>query len=433
MAKYSRKTNALLLVLACVITNNLNGQSIAAENALTVSEKLTANDWPWWRGPTRDGQAGAASLPTKFSATEHVLWKAPIPGRGHSSPIVVGNRVFLTTADEKSQQQLILAYDLESGNQLWKLPVNTGGFPANNHAKNTEASPTIASDGERIYAAFFHHKHIELTAVQLDGSEAWQKNAGAFDPKMFEYGYAPSPLLYGNSVIIAAEYDGKSFIVAFDRLSGRELWRTDRPSAISFSSPVVAHVAGRDQLLISGQEQVCSYDTTNGKLLWKVNGTTNATCGTAIWNAEVVFASGGYPKAETIAIKADGSGKVVWKNNQKCYEQSMILIDGCIYALTDKGILYCWRASDGQELWLQRLAGPVSASPIYAGGHLYWANEAGTHYVLKPNPDKFELVAENRLGSEAFASPAVSGKRLLLRVAEGKGEQRQEILYCFSN
>lgn len=433
MAKSWQNLVALILGLVPLLASGFIEHGVAAENALKVSDKLTSTDWPWWRGPTRDGQAGKTSLPTTFSDSEHVLWKAPIPGRGHSSPIVVGKRVFLTSADEQAERQMILAYDLETGKQLWKLPINTGGFPANNHAKNTEASPTIASDGERLYATFFHHKHIELIAVHLDGSEAWQKNAGPFDPKMFEYGYAPSPVLYGDSVIVAAEYDGKSFIVAFDRQHGQEKWREARPSSISFSSPVVANVAGRDQLLISGQEKVCSYDPNTGKLLWQVKGTTNATCGTAIWNDEVVFVSGGYPKAETIAVKADGSGAVVWKNNQKCYEQSMILIDGCIYALTDKGVMYCWRASDGKELWLKRLAGPVSASPIYAGGYLYWANEDGTYYVLKPNPSKFELIAENRLGSEAFASPAVSGNRLLLRAAEGRGEQRQETLYCFSN
>jgi outer membrane protein assembly factor BamB len=110
----------------------------------------------------------------------------------------------------------------------------------------------------------------------------------------------------------------------------------------------------------------------------------------------------------------------------------MILVDGCVYALTDKGVLYCWLASDGTELWRERLEGPVSASPIYAAGHIYWANEDGTYYVFKPNREKFELVATNRLGSEAFASPAVSGSRLLLRSAEGKGTARQETLYCLT-
>lgn len=404
-----------------------------AQPEIRVAEQLSAGDWPWWRGPSRDGQAGSANLPTHFSATEHVHWKARVPGRGHSSPIVVAGKVVLTTAEEATATQLVLAYDLASGELLWQTAASQGGFPTNNHPKNTEASSTPACDGERLFATFFHHQQIELVTLDLQGEVVWRKTAGPFYPKMFEYGYAPSPLLYGSSVIVAAEHDhAGSFIAAFDRDTGQELWRTERPASISFSTPVVAHVAGRDQLLISGQEKVCSYDPDNGKLLWEVAGTTHATCGTMVWDEEVVYASGGFPKAETLAVRADGSGEVIWRNNQKCYEQSMIVIDGCVYALTDKGVLYCWRASDGQELWRERLEGPVSASPIVAGGLLYWANEGGTFYVIRPNPAKFELVAANRLGSEAFASPAVSGDRLLIRVAEGSAENRQEMLYCIS-
>ena len=151
-----------------------------------------------------------------------------------------------------------------------------------------------------------------------------------------------------------------------------------------------------------------------------------------VWHGDIVFASGGYPKAGTYAIRADGSGKVIWQNNQKCYEQSMIVVDGYVYALTDNGILYCWRGKDGQEMWRQRLAGPVSASPVLVGGLIYWDNEAGTFYVFKPNPERFESVAENRLGTEAFASPAVSGNELFLRVASGQKPNRQEFLYCIS-
>lgn len=322
-----------------------------------------------------------------------------------------------------------MAYDLTDGSALWQRELNRGGFPQNNHKKNTEATPTVASDGQRLFITFFHHKRIELSALDLQGQPLWQRDVGAFDPKMFEYGYAPSPLLYGDYVIVAAEYDGESAVSAYERSSGNQAWRAPRPSSISFSSPVVAHVAGRDQLLISGQGKVCSYDPHNGQALWEVIGTTAATCGTVVWSSENVFASGGFPKAETIAVRGDGS-QVVWRNTQKLYEQSMILIDGYLYGLTDKGVLYCWRANDGQEMWRERLSGPVSASPVFAGGHVIWANEAGTFYVFRPNSERFELVAENRLGDEAFASPAVAGNRLLVRVADSRNGQRTETLYC---
>ncbi|MEZ6151390.1 MAG: PQQ-binding-like beta-propeller repeat protein [Pirellulaceae bacterium] len=423
----------ILLLCVCSIWGYYSARAFAGEPELQVSAKLTSTDWPWWRGPTRDGQAGPTPLPTEFSDSQNVQWKSPVPGRGHSSPVVVGGQVYLTTADERSMVHSVVAFELNGGQQLWQQAVSQGGFPEKNHPKNTEASSTLAGDGERLYATFFHHQKIELVALDLAGQELWRVAAGPFNPKMFEYGYAPSPLLYGPNVIVVAEYDGQSFMAAYDRLTGDEQWRTPRPRSISFSSPVVAHVAGRDQLFLSGQDKLCSYDPSNGQLLWEAAGTTLATCGTAIWDDQAVYASGGFPKAETLGVRADGSKQVLWRNNQQCYEQSMILVDGCVYAFNDRGILYCWRASDGQQMWRERLEGPVSASPIYAGGHLYWANETGTVYVIKPSAEKMQLVATNRLGSEAFASPAVSGRRLLLRVASGKGEQRQEILYCIAS
>ncbi len=406
----------------------------AQDQGIADFPKLSAKtDWPFWRGPSRNGISQTGSkVPAEFGETQNVRWKTPVPGRGHSSPIVVGDRIYLATSDEAKQVQSIVAFDRASGQQLWKEDLSSGGFPANNHPKNTEATPTVASDGERLFAVFFHHKQVHLTALDFNGKTQWKKAVGAFDPKRYEYGYAPSPMVYRNTVIVAAEHDGDSYIAAFERQSGKEAWRIPRPSSISFSTPVVAHVAGRDQLLISGQQQVCAYDPASGKQLWETAATTYATCGTMVWDGDIVFASGGYPVAGTFAIQADGSGKVIWQNKQKCYEQSMIVIDGYVYALTDNGILYCWRGKDGQEMWRQRLSGPVSASPVFVGGMIYWANEGGTFYVFKPNPMKFESVAENKLGTEAFASPAVSGNELFLRVASGQKPNRQEFLYCIS-
>ncbi len=409
----------------------LNAPARGDEKGIGDFPKLSPQrDWPWWRGPARNGIA-ASDAPVKFSDAEGATWKTPVPGRGHSSPIVVGDRVYLSTADKATQTQSVLAFDRQDGKQLWKVDISRGGFPAKNHPKNTEATPTIASDGQRLFVTFFHHAAIQATALDLNGKKQWQKSVGPFNPKRYEYGYAPSPLIYQDTVIIAAEHDGKSFIAALDRASGKEVWRTDRPENITFSSPVVGHVAGKDQLLISGSEQVTSYDPGSGKQLWTVEGTTAATCGTLVWERDIVFASGGYPKAETLAVKADGSGTVLWSNNEKCYEQSLLVVDCYVYGLTDGGIIYCWRGTDGEEMWNERLQGPVSASPVLAGGHIYWANELGSLYVIKPNPKEFELVAENRIGDESFASPAVCGGQIFLRVAHNSGGKRQEMLYCF--
>ena len=390
-------------------------------------------DWPWWRGPQRNGIANSTPVPTTFSETENVVWKVAVPGRGHSSPTVVGNRVFLTTADAKGKIHSVLGFDRETGKQLWQKKVNQGGFPAKNHAKNTEATPTIASDGERLFASFYHHDKVALVALDLEGKVVWEKDVCRFRPKTYEYGYAPSPILYQDTVIISAEYDGDSFLTAFDRKTGERRWQVPRPNMITFSTPVIAHVAGKDQLLISGAQKVWSYDPTNGKSLWSIDGTTFATCGTMVWDGDAVFASGGYPKPETIAVKADGSGQVLWQNNQKCYEQSMLAHAGYIYALTDNGVMFCWRASDGREMWKERLKGPVSASPVLVGDTIYWANELGTIYVFRANPERFELIAENQVGTDSFPSPAICGGQIFLRVGKGSGGERKEWLYCIAN
>lgn len=423
-------------VLGIVVWSTIGCASAALQaqptpNLADFPKLSAATDWPWWRGPRRDGHADpAAAPPTTWNETQHVVWKAPVPGRGHSSPTVVGNRVFLTTADEAAQIQSVVAFDKSTGRYLWKTDLSQGGFP-NTHRKNTHATPTAASDGERLFVTFHHHDTLQAVALDFDGRIVWNKSLGTYRPDRYEYGYAASPVPYRGTVIIAAEYDGPSHITAYDRRTGELVWRTPRPENMTFSTPAILSVGGRDLLAISGADKVACYDPATGAPLWTVDGTTAATCGTIVADGDILFASGGYPKAETIAVRAVGDrGEVLWKNKEKCYEQSMIAVDGYLYALTDQGVLYCFQGNDGREMWRERLRGPVSASPVLAGGHVYWSNELGTTYVFKPNPARLELIAENQLGDESFASPTVVGNRIFLRVASSESGTRQEFLYC---
>ncbi len=364
-------------------------QSYRPSDAASFPDLNWQTDWPWWRGPLRNGEVCPASqLPTRFGPEQNVIWKAAIPGRGHSSPIIVGDQIYLTTSDEQKETQTILAVSRTRGEIVWQEQLNQGGFPENNHAKNTEATPTVACDGNLVFVTFFHHKAIHLTALTTSGKTAWTKRVGDFNPKRYEYGYAPSPVLYRNTVIVVGEHDGDSYLVAYSRKDGNEVWRIPRPNSISFSSPSIGPVAGKDQLMISGHEHVTSYDPQTGKQLWRVPGTTAATCGTVVWSDDIALASGGYPKSETIAIQATDTGKVLWRNGAKCYEQSMLVFTDTdskdyLAALADTGIMYCWRVSDGKEMWKERLRGPVSASPILSGNNIYWANELGTMYVMR--------------------------------------------------
>ena len=391
----------------------------------------STDDWRVWRGPNRNGIAASDQKPvSEWSADRNVIWKVDVPGRGHSSPIVVSDLVVLTTADEQARTQSVVAFDRERGRKLWERVLHKGKFCKKIHKKNTHASPTPSSDGTTIYATFPNDEKVWLSALDLRGRVRWSKEVGAYAPRLFEFGYAPSPLLWKDAVIVASDFE-QGFLAAFEKGSGTEIWRTPRHSQhVSYSSPIIAHVAGKDQLLISGRAMVASYDPGTGKLLWSTPATTNATCGTMVWEGDLVFASGGYPKKETVAIRADGSKEIVWKNNQKCYEQSMLVHDGYVYGFTDSGRAICWRAEDGEQMWIESLAGPVSASPILANGNIYASNERGKTFVFKADPAKYDEVARNELGDESFATPTICGGRIYLRHASRESGVRQETLYC---
>ena len=406
---------------------------LQAQIRMETFPKLDAqSDWPWWRGPSRDGHAVSQKAPTSFSESKNLDWSTPIPGRGHSSPIVVGNRIYLITADESKQVHSVLAFDRNDGKLVWNRELNRGAFPKKNHPKNTEATPTLACDGQNLFVSLFHHQAITAMALSLNGEKVWEKKLGAYNPTRFEYGYAPSPILYGDNVIFAYEYDGPSALVALRRRDGSEVWRTDRKESITFSSPVVTNHAGKDYLLISGGDSVAAYDPMTGKQRWQTPGTTMATCGTMVWDDGIVFASGGYPKSETIAFDI-ATGKSLWTNNQKAYEQSMVATGGHLYSLTDSGVLYCWDGKSGKEKWKQRLAGPVSASGVLVDGKIYWANEAGQLWIFEANPSTYVEISKNKIGDEAFASPAICGGQVFLRVAKNSSDQRQEFLMRFSD
>ena len=389
------------------------------------------DDWWTWRGPNRNGiAADGQTPPTTWTSSKNVVWRVKVPGRGHSSPTVVGNRVVLTTADERAKVQSVVCFDRRNGKQLWMTEIHRGGFPARIHGKNTHATPSVATDGKTLFASFHNSDSIQLTALSLEGKKLWSKKAGAFVPRIYKYGYASSPLIYKSTVIVGGESEVGGFLVAFDRKTGRQIWRTPRSRRMSFSSPIVANVAGREQLVISSDKQIWSYDPAKGKLLWRKPAVCTVTCGTLVWDDKHVFASGGYPQRATVAMAADGSGRIAWKNEVKCYEQSLLAHGGYVYAISDRGVAYCWRGTDGRQMWARRLGGNISASPILAGGNIYISNERGATFVFKANPMKFALVATNQLGNSAFATPTICKSQIFLRIGAGAGRSRQEWLYC---
>ncbi|MEL6109930.1 MAG: PQQ-binding-like beta-propeller repeat protein [Planctomycetota bacterium] len=383
-----------------------------------------ADQWPQWRGPNGDGIAVGQSPPTIWNADE-VTWRADVPGRGHGSPIVVGDRVVLATAEDEAEKQSVLAFDVETGEQLWKTVVHEGSFPRRNeiHQKATNANSTLVSDGQLLITTFFNNERIYATALDLAGNQVWQTEIGAFGSK---FGYAPSPALYESFVIVAADNFGGGYLAALDLQTGDVAWRVARGDASSYSSPRVATVAGMDQVFISGGGRLASYDPASGKLLWETECIWESTCGTAVTTNERVFASGGYPDKETVCL--DGQGNRVWANKTKVYEPSLIVDQSLVFGITDSGIAFCWDAEDGTKRWSKRLGGNFSSSPVIAGGNVYVADLKGSCHVFAISGDGYQSVAENPLGDDCYASPAIHNNSLYFRVGVGRGDDRREQL-----
>ena len=409
--------SSLMLVLLPV--GATHGQKLDAQSAPV--------NWARWRGPTGNGISTNQQPVTSWSETENVIWRTKVPGKGHASPIVTDSKIFLTTADEQAQTQSVVAFERETGKQVWNTVVNTGGFPKEIHKKNTHASSTIALGAGLIYALVYNNDQQLITALDLDGEIVWKDIVGNYSSP-YAFGLGASPIVYRTLVIVPHENLTQGSLVAYDAETGERKWSVPRPS-INYSTPVVANVTGKEQLLISGISKVASYDPMTGKENWTAPAKWLATCGTMVWNESTVFASGGYPGPQTLAVAADGSGKVLWEKPLKSYEQSMIVVDDFLYGITDKGVIFCFDAGDGTEKWKRRFKGPVSASPVFANGMIYFTAENGQTMVIKANPEQFEEVATNQLGTSSFASFALADNKIYTRVGDKRGGY-QEWLYC---
>ena len=388
-----------------------------------------SKNWPTWRGPNGDGKSIDQSPPTTWSESENILWKVKVPGRGHSSPTIVNGRVFLTTADAKAQTQSLLCYEQKTGKLLWDKVVHQGGLTTDLHGNNSHASSTVASDGSHVFCLFDNMSKVNLTCYDFDGNKTWNKQLGTFVDD-WGFGFGASPCFWNGKLFVSSECAAEPFVCALNPQDGSEIWRTPRPPKTTYSSPIVGKVAGKNQLLLSGSQTVKGYDPETGKELWSAPAAWQVCCGTMVWDNDTVFASGGFPRQQTLGVKADGSATVAWETAKKCYEQSLLAHDGFIYGLTDSGVCYCWESKSGEVKWRERMKPKVSASPVLAGGNLYFLTEDATMFVIKPNPQKFELVSEIQLGRSAFATPTFVDNKIYLRIGDYENDQRQEYLVC---
>lgn len=399
-----------------------------------------AENWPMWRGPRGDGTSCERNIPTEWSETKNVAWKVPVEGIGHSSPIVWQDRVFITSCNTKTRERLLLCFRIADGKLLWRRTVLIAPLERK-HRLNSYASSTPATDGKRVFVTFFEKPHVRVVAYDFSGKEVWRTSPGKF---YSPHGFCSSPVLYKNLVIVNCDQDArfgkypgqKSFIVALDAASGREVWRIDdRPYQIrSYCVPLIVKAAGRMQMVLSGTKCVTSYDPDTGKLLWQVDGPTEQFVASPVFGKGLIFLTAGFPTYHNIAIRPDGRGNVtrthvVWHENnvgsrKAAYVPSPIAYRDWFFLVTDTGYAHCFEALTGKRLWMHELGRHHSASPVLIEGRLYFLDDDGTTWVLKASP-KFEPIARNELDDEAYGSPAVSQGKLIVRTLH--------YLYCIES
>jgi outer membrane protein assembly factor BamB len=419
-----------MLSRLCLLSLLAISTSLPAEEPSLMNQgaKFGPKDWPAWRGPLGTGAAHPDQTPPlKWSNTENVLWKAEVPGRGYSSPTVVGDKVFLATAEEDNGLQAVICYDRATGKQLWRNDVHKGGLDTKGNKKTTQASSTVTCDGQRLYINFLNQEAIFTSALDLNGKLLWQTKVSAFKTHQ---GFGSSPTLYGDLLYVTTDSPAGGVVAALKRDTGDIVWSQSRPTEANYASAQVYRLFDKVQVLVQGCDLVTSFEPETGKKLWEMEGSTTECVTSIVTDGKNIYVSGGYPRNHVQAIVADGSKKTAWENGIRVYVPSMVVKDGYLYGVQDGGVAMCWKSDTGEEMWKSRIGGTYSASLVLVGDNLFATSEEGKTLIFKANPEKYELVGENTLGNEAFATPAVCDSRIYTRVVETGGGKRQEWLYC---
>jgi outer membrane protein assembly factor BamB len=392
---------------------------------------VSAADWPQWRGPRGDGVSEETSFPTRWSATENVAWKVPLKGKGHSSPVIHGDKIFLATADEGTGRRMLMCLSTKDGKTLWEREVLTAPLEKK-HNLNSYASATPSTDGQRVYITFLKAPNPWVVCYDVDGKELWRKSPGTFSSM---HGWATVATLHKDLVILNCDHDApkdsSGYLVAYDKVSGEERWRTPRPNNTrSYCNPLIFEHQGKTQMVLTGSKCTASYDPATGKQLWIVDGPTEQFVSSPVYADGIVFVTGGFPTFHYMGIDPSGGGDVtkthvrwhIQKNGS--YVPSPIAVNGKFFAISDEGRAVCLEPKTGEKIWGERLGKHHYPSPVSANGLIYWLSSEGEMFVVKAS-DKFEIVAQNKLDEKCNASPALAGGRIYIRTASS--------LYCIGN
>jgi outer membrane protein assembly factor BamB len=406
--------------------------------------------WPAFRGGSAAGVVDRSGLPERWSTTSNVVWSTDIPGRGWSSPVVWGDRIFLTSVINEGKDEtptkglyfggnrlappasthrwMVYCLEWKTGKVLWEKQVHRGKPESPHHLKNTYASETPVTDGERVYAYF---GNLGLFCFDVRGQELWSKKWGVF-PTAFGWGTAASPVLYNDRIYIVNDNDKHSFLTALDKHTGREIWKVDRDEKSNWATPFVWENEERTEIVTCGQKKVRSYDL-DGRLLWELGNMSSIVIPTPVAGHRLLYVSSGYVLADLqpiYAIRPGATGDITLQKGETSnplvawshpkggpYNPSPILYGDYLYVLLDRGMLSCYDARTGKEIYSKERVGrgaPFTASPWAYDGKIFCLSEDGDTFVIQAGP-RFKLLGKNSLNEMCMATPAIAHGSLLIR------------------
>jgi outer membrane protein assembly factor BamB len=396
---------------------------------LSLIGGVSASDWPRFRGPNGAGISSDKDIPVKWTQS-NFLWKTPIPGLGNSSPIVWGKHIFLQSADASGKERYLICLSADDGKILWTKPVPSSR--ASLHPRNTWASSTPATDGERVYALFWDGSAIALYAYDFQGNQIWKKDLGHFTS---QHGVGASPIVYEGKVYLVNDQDGAAAFLAFDAKTGKKLWEAPRPAfRACYSTPFILDRSGQGpEIIVVSTAGITGYNPQTGQenwnWTWHFDGMALRTVASPIFSQGLIFANSGDGKGDrhTVAVRPGehgeaGASNLAWENKRILpYVPCMLAWNDLLFAVSDKGFAICDQAQSGKEVWNEHLTNGFTASPVLIDGKVYAASEDGEVFVF-PAAGTFKLLAKNTLGERVMASPAVADNRLFIR--------GQEHLFC---
>jgi outer membrane protein assembly factor BamB len=382
---------------------------------LFLSLSTFAQDWTQFRGPTGQGVSEEHGLPVTWSETTNLRWKTAIPGIGWSSPAILGDRIWLTTATEEGKSLRALCVDRNSGSIVQNLEIFRRKDSWKINSKNSHASPTPILEGDRVYL----HFGAQGTACITQTGEIIWKTRLEYDNG--QHGPGGSPVIYENLLIISCDGQDTQFVVALDKLTGKVKWRRLRQGYQAYTTPLVVHLPTGDQVISPGAFRAIAYEPRSGKEIWQVKyGEGFSNVPRPVFGLGLVFICTGFQQPSLLAVRPDGRGEVnkthiAWSLNRGVpLTPSPLLVGEELYMVSDNGIASCLDARTGTPHWQVRIGGNHSASPLYADGRIYFLSEEGESVVIAPGK-QFKALARNELDGETLASMAVSGGSIFIR------------------